>query len=231
MKNICPPKTFWQSGQSFLIIAPKESWQQIINSAVEIFAVSKFDKDEIGLEPPLSIEQTRSIENIARQLPTQGEVRLCIIFNADKCGEPAANSLLKILEEVPLNTRFLLLAETRQFLPTIRSRCSEWSSPSLYNSQDLLIPLERNQDFATVSLKINKIVEDGQATLVLDQWANKLIKDHKSSPLRWIIEARNLLDGTALNASALLEATYLHLVNNIDLPTSLINTKRPHGNL
>jgi hypothetical protein len=95
----------------------------------------------------------------------------------------------------------------------------------------LLIPLERSQDFATVSLKINKIVEDGQAILVLDQWTNKLIQERNNQPLRWIIEARNLLDSTALNTQALLEATYLHIVNDKKLPKSLINTKRPHGNL
>jgi len=47
-----------------------------------------------------------------------------LLDGADRLTAPAANALLKTLEEPPSTARFLLLAESAQrVLPTIRSRC------------------------------------------------------------------------------------------------------------
>ena len=231
MKPSTPPSSFWQSSQSFLIFAPAPNWPKIIEAVNDFFTVSKFDYDEIGQESSVSIEEARMFEALARKLPTQGNVRLCVIKNADRSSDAAANALLKILEEVPHNTRFLLLAQTRRILPTIRSRCSEWSYNLAYNRSEILLPLDKSQNFATVSLKINKIVEDGQAVMLLDQWTSQLIQENRHQPLHWLIEARNLLDSTAINAVALLEVTYLHIVNDIALPKTILKTSRTYGNI
>src|SRR5256885_16843253 len=43
---------------------------------------------------------------------------------ADRMNEPAANKLLKTLEEPPARTHFVLLSEAPdELLPTVRSRC------------------------------------------------------------------------------------------------------------
>ncbi|MDB5505810.1 MAG: polymerase subunit delta [Devosia sp.] len=52
--------------------------------------------------------------------------RICIIDSIDDCNESATNALLKILEEPPPETHFLLVSHRiGSLLPTIRSRCQE----------------------------------------------------------------------------------------------------------
>ena len=53
-----------------------------------------------------------------------GGARVCILWGAEKMSNQASNAFLKILEEPPKNTYFLLIAENQEeILPTIVSRC------------------------------------------------------------------------------------------------------------
>ena len=55
-----------------------------------------------------------------------GGNKVMIIFGADKLSESASNKLLKLLEEPPKNSFFLLVAEqVGGLLPTLLSRCQE----------------------------------------------------------------------------------------------------------
>ncbi len=63
---------------------------------------------------------------IARLHRTRGRsgFRVCIVDSIDDCNLSAANALLKILEEPPSETLFILVSHRPgQLLPTIRSRC------------------------------------------------------------------------------------------------------------
>jgi len=56
--------------------------------------------------------------------PHEGEVRVFIVEEATSMAPPAANALLKTLEEPPPRTLFVLCTTApEQLLPTIRSRC------------------------------------------------------------------------------------------------------------
>lgn len=56
--------------------------------------------------------------------PHEGEVRVFIVEEATSMAPPAANALLKTLEEPPARTLFVLCTSAPdQLLPTIRSRC------------------------------------------------------------------------------------------------------------
>ncbi|MBI3097408.1 MAG: AAA family ATPase [Planctomycetes bacterium] len=58
-------------------------------------------------------------------LPARGQVRVCLIDEAERClPDESQNALLKTLEEQPKNTVFLLVAaHPERLLPTIVSRC------------------------------------------------------------------------------------------------------------
>lgn len=61
-----------------------------------------------------------------------GEMKVVIILRAHRMNDEAANALLKILEEPPDHTLFLLTTEYPDRLPdTIRSRCQVHAIPSL----------------------------------------------------------------------------------------------------
>jgi len=72
----------------------------------------------------LKIEQIRNLKREAAYKLYEGKKRVWIIEEANKFTLEAANSALKIIEEPPPDTIFILISETkREILPTILSRC------------------------------------------------------------------------------------------------------------
>jgi DNA polymerase III delta' subunit len=72
---------------------------------------------------PIESVRTQVIARIGLP-PHEGEVRVFIVEEATAMAPPAANALLKTLEEPPPRTMFVLCTTApEQLLPTIRSRC------------------------------------------------------------------------------------------------------------
>ena len=83
--------------------------------------------DVLLLEPEnhtLKVEQVRQMQRDLAYRPYEGRRRVCIIAAADRMAPNMSNTLLKTLEEPPLHTVIILLANnSRLLLPTILSRC------------------------------------------------------------------------------------------------------------
>lgn len=72
----------------------------------------------------ISVDQIREMIRKLSTKPTLGERRAIIVEPADAMETGAVNALLKVLEEPPAGTFFLLLAhQPGRLLPTVRSRC------------------------------------------------------------------------------------------------------------
>jgi len=72
----------------------------------------------------IGIEAIRGALGVIDTYPTQAPLRVIVLDGADRLTLPAANALLKTLEEPPSTVRIFLLAEVAsRVLPTIRSRC------------------------------------------------------------------------------------------------------------
>ncbi|MCW8399604.1 DNA polymerase III subunit [Legionella sp. PATHC038] len=72
----------------------------------------------------IKVDQIRELQNNAYLTPQRTKYRLIVIEFADRMNLSAANALLKILEEPPPQTIFLLLAQQiSTLLPTVLSRC------------------------------------------------------------------------------------------------------------
>ncbi|GAJ09349.1 unnamed protein product, partial [marine sediment metagenome] len=75
-------------------------------------------------EGSIKIEQIRDLKRQTGYKLFEGKKKVWIIKEADKLTLEAANSLLKILEEPPPDTVFILISKTQErLLPTILSRC------------------------------------------------------------------------------------------------------------
>jgi len=84
----------------------------------------------------IRITQIREMQRRLTTRPTMGSRRVIIIDPADDLEKPAANALLKSLEEPPAGTCFLLVSHRpARLLPTIRSRCRCLRFPVLTESQ------------------------------------------------------------------------------------------------
>jgi DNA polymerase-3 subunit delta' len=72
----------------------------------------------------LSVDEIRRLGDFFGMTSGAGGWRVAIVDTADDMNDNAANALLKMLEEPPVNAMLLLLSNTPgRLLPTIRSRC------------------------------------------------------------------------------------------------------------
>ena len=72
----------------------------------------------------IKIAQIRELCDTLLAKPLEARHRLIVIQDADRMNVQAANALLKVLEEPPMGTIFVLLAlQPSELLPTIVSRC------------------------------------------------------------------------------------------------------------
>ena len=86
----------------------------------------KENKDgERKLATAIDVEQARETIDYVQLSTYRAGRRVVVIEPADALNLAAANALLKVLEEPPLNTSFLLISDQpRRLLSTIRSRCT-----------------------------------------------------------------------------------------------------------
>lgn len=110
-------------------------------SQFDISLISTNDEDEksttIGINAIKALQQKLFLK------PLKGDMKACIITEADKLTLPAQNALLKALEEPPINTLiFLLIQNATALLPTIRSRCSEIN---ISGKESSISPEEKDQ--------------------------------------------------------------------------------------
>jgi len=83
--------------------------------------------DILLIEPEgqyIKVDQVRQMQRQLAYKPYEGKRRVCILTAADRMAPHIPNTLLKTLEEPPLHTVIILLANNSKFiLPTILSRC------------------------------------------------------------------------------------------------------------
>lgn len=90
---------------------------------------NKNHPDTYFIEPEktrIKIEAIRALKQKIYLHPLEGEVKVVILDGAEAMTEAASNALLKILEEPPADTYFILISSKPSYLlPTIRSRCQK----------------------------------------------------------------------------------------------------------
>lgn len=87
----------------------------------DVFAVAPADDAASG---EIAIDQIRTLQGRLQLHALEGSHKVAILDQADRMHPAAANACLKILEEPPARTHFLLVsAAPHRLLPTIRSRC------------------------------------------------------------------------------------------------------------
>jgi DNA polymerase-3 subunit delta' len=87
--------------------------------------LERLPKDTGGdLARSITVEQVRSLQRLFATTSSMSPWRVVLIDSIDDLERPAANALLKSLEEPPPNSLFLLVSHSpERLLPTIRSRC------------------------------------------------------------------------------------------------------------
>ena len=118
----------------FLVPLPdsKSTVNQYFNDWISFIESSPFGDysdwlSKIDYKNSNGIISTESVNNLHKSLSLksyQNENKVCIIWESSKLNIQASNKLLKILEDPPKNTYFILTSNSENsILPTVRSRC------------------------------------------------------------------------------------------------------------
>jgi DNA polymerase-3 subunit delta' len=91
-------------------------------NTAQVLEILPEKNEKVDLEKGvITVESIRRVYDAVKTSPKNG--RVVIIDYAERMGVPAQNAFLKLLEEPPVSTQFILLSHTPELLlPTIRSR-------------------------------------------------------------------------------------------------------------
>ena len=128
----------------------------------------------------LLVDQMRALEREANYRPYEGKARIFLIEDADKLNEPSANALLKVLEEPPPTSHFVLLtSRPAMLLPTVRSRCQMIRFSPL-TPAEIEAHLTRNKSATMGEAKLRAQVSRGSLGRALANELDDYLEQRKS---------------------------------------------------
>jgi DNA polymerase-3 subunit delta' len=162
----------------------------------------------IGAENKQGNITAEECHDIIRQLSLksfESEYKILIMWMPEYLGKEG-NKLLKLIEEPPANTLFILVAESEEhILPTILSRTQLVKIPLLENEDVEKALIERNEtppaqarqaagiaqgDYHE-ALQLLQHAEEDWLTL-LREWMNVTLKENQQGQVKWVDEASKL---------------------------------------
>jgi len=117
----------------------------------------EFDEKTKKFSSSIKIDQIRALINFSLMHSHFGQAKVIVIYPAEAMTTSASNSLLKILEEPPQDTYFILISnEIHQLSATIKSRCQriKFAIPDVEVSKQWLQSQSINIEIAISSLKL-----------------------------------------------------------------------------
>ena len=135
----------------------------------------------------------------------ESEYKILIMWMPEFLGKEG-NKLLKLIEEPPPNTLFMLVAENEdQILPTILSRTQLVKIPAL-NNEDISTALETEKNIAPAKARQIAAVAEGNYRealqslqhaeddwqAILREWLNAILKTGPVAQVKWIDEAAKM---------------------------------------
>jgi DNA polymerase-3 subunit delta' len=94
------------------------------------------EEDKKVISQVIRVEDTRRITSFFGSTSAYGGWRVCIVDAVEDMNAASANAILKLLEEPPARSLFLLISHTPgRLLPTIRSRCRRMTMKPLAVSE------------------------------------------------------------------------------------------------
>lgn len=143
---------------------------------------------EIKMATGIEVDQAREAVDYVQLSTYRAGLRVVLVNPADSLNLASANALLKVLEEPPLNTVFVLVSDQpRRLLPTIRSRCTRLDI-GLPSTDTAMQWLNGRQVEAAATL----LALSGGAPLDALNWADGVELDERRSVLEGLARPRQL---------------------------------------
>ena len=147
-----------------------EDWREIIKSE-KYFGLFRW-LEYLGVEnkqAQISVHESSSILKNLSLKSYSGSFKFMIIWMPERMNGSSANKLLKVIEEPPEKTIFLLVSEnTEAILQTISSRCQKILVPR-YGTREIEEYLIDNEDVSQQSAHIVAKLSEGNLAQALNQ--------------------------------------------------------------
>ncbi|MBB4076411.1 DNA polymerase-3 subunit delta' [Bartonella fuyuanensis] len=139
-------------------------WSQITQGSHPglLYISRRFDEKTQKFKTGILIDDIRDILHFLSRTSQDNEWRIVILDSADDMNRNAANAILKILEEPPTKTLFIIITHSSgKLLPTIHSRCQKVSFRPLNNDEmkkviTHIFPSQDLPDEKTIEMIIKK---------------------------------------------------------------------------
>lgn len=107
----------------------------------DLFMIERpFDPKTERIKSEIAVADVRRAGDFFSHTAGEGGYRICIVDAADDLNTESANALLKILEEPPVRSLFILVNhQAGRILPTIRSRCLRLDLEPLSEEDTLVV--------------------------------------------------------------------------------------------
>jgi DNA polymerase-3 subunit delta' len=133
----------------------------------------------------LTIDQTREVKEISFLSPYEGKIRVIIFFDVQKLTLEASNSLLKVLEEPPPKSIFILVGRKKEdVIPTIFSRANWVNFPRL--SLDILVEKLVGEGVSAEKALLSFHFSDGDISLAR-RFSTEEFQSLRNSAVRFLI--------------------------------------------
>ena len=205
----------------------------------------ELDPDHLEYSGSISIADFRDIIRPEIYRETYSKAGRVVIFGrADQLSQMVQNVMLKVLEEPPENTHFILTGNEYGILPTIRSRCMmiRCSIPDASEVQDILISRGASPDEAreyasmsgNISARAVRLYEDEGFREFRKGAINALFSAMKGAPdFKWTKQKRDRGDWAEANEMLLLvchdlmnAACGIHVDHNRDAAVEITNLSK-----
>lgn len=168
--------------------------QIIAGSHGHVFVIEPvFDEKKQRFKRDITLGALDGLTNFLRLSPTDDAPRFIMINPADGMNTQTQNALLKLLEEPPANTHFLLLVtQLGSILPTIRSRCLALNMEPLNFEQFSKVITRVQPSFDDYRIQPNFYLSEGAPGLALQNEQIGLFDSYGDlcrSVLEWVDES------------------------------------------
>jgi DNA polymerase-3 subunit delta' len=187
-----------------LDLGPDDPVSQLVaaRSHPDVMVVERSLNPKTGrLQGITNVDEARAAAHFFSLTPAMGGWRLCIVDAADDLNREAANALLKVLEEPPARSAFLIVSHAPgQLLATIRSRCIRLDLKPLTVDQvvEVLRELQPQADAADEELRAIAGLAEGSPGRALElmgsEGARLFLRFRKLADARPPFPRRPLLD-------------------------------------
>jgi DNA polymerase-3 subunit delta' len=162
-------------------------------------------KDKENSQGKITAEECNDIIRKLSLKSFESEYKVLVMWMPEKLREEG-NKLLKLIEEPPPNTLFILVAEEEgQVLPTLVSRCQLVRIPPLENAEIEQALIERNKTEERIARQVAPMSEGNYREALqlvqhaeedwqelLRDWLNAILKTGPVAQGRWVEEAGKL---------------------------------------